>query len=171
MEVIGSNPIAPTIEPQRGYESDPDSLTRRYLPGREPSPRVVQSCQPDPQLSHARGFIGSGFGSARSRILAELKSVGPTGQLLKTSSSMPESSGPKLPLKAFVACFVLLGAAAVLFAQEAGISAGGKWMEFDSQDQMTLVKKTRFELDADNSLPGSSPTPRSCSSAPLANWT
>jgi len=39
-----------------------------------------------------------------------------------------------------------------LFAQEAGISAGGKWMEFDSQDQMTLVKKAQFELEADNSL-------------------
>jgi hypothetical protein len=73
---------------------------------------------------------------------------------------MPESSRPKLPLKAFVACLVLLGAAALLFAQEAGIGAGGKWMEFDSQDQMTLVKKSRFELDADNSLPGSESTPK-----------
>ena len=76
------------------------------------------------------------------------------------SSSIPESSRPKVPVKAFVACFVLLCAAAVLFGQEAGISAGGKWMEFDSQDQMTLIKKARFELDADNSLPGSRSNPK-----------
>jgi hypothetical protein len=64
------------------------------------------------------------------------------------------------PVKALVACFVLVCAAAVLSAQETGISAGGKWKEFDSQDQMTLVKKTRFELDADNSLPGSESNPK-----------
>jgi len=64
------------------------------------------------------------------------------------------------PVKALVACFVLVGAAAVLCAQETGISAGGKWKEFDSQDQMTLVKKTRFEIDADNSLPGSESNPK-----------
>jgi len=63
-------------------------------------------------------------------------------------------------VKALVASFILVCAAAVLFAQEGGISAGGKWMEFDSQDQMTLVKKTRFELDADNSLPGSRGNPK-----------
>jgi hypothetical protein len=64
------------------------------------------------------------------------------------------------PVKAFVACFILLCAAAVLFAQEGGISAGGKWTEFDSQDQMTLSKKTRFEIEADNSLPGSQANPK-----------
>jgi hypothetical protein len=63
-------------------------------------------------------------------------------------------------MKALVASFVLLCAAAVLFAQEGGISAGGKWMEYDSQDEMTLVKKARFELDADNSLPGSRANPK-----------
>jgi hypothetical protein len=55
---------------------------------------------------------------------------------------------------------MLLCAATVLFAQGAGISAGGRWMEYDSQDEMTLVKSTRFELDADNALPGSESSPK-----------
>jgi len=75
-------------------------------------------------------------------------------------SSTAGQNRQKFPVKAFVACFILLCAAAVLFAQEGGISAGGKWMEFDSQDQMTLVKKVRFELEADNSLPGSDASPK-----------
>jgi hypothetical protein len=69
-------------------------------------------------------------------------------------------ASPKFPVKPFAACFILVCAAAVLLAQEGGITAGGKWMEFDSQDQMTLVKKSRFELDADNSLPGSRSNPK-----------
>jgi len=31
-----------------------------------------------------------------------------------------------------------------------GVSAGGKWMEFHSEDKMTGAKKVRFELLADN---------------------
>jgi hypothetical protein len=31
-----------------------------------------------------------------------------------------------------------------------GVSAGGKWMEFRSEDKMTAAKKVRFELLADN---------------------
>ncbi|MBZ5679481.1 MAG: hypothetical protein LAO24_05180 [Acidobacteriia bacterium] len=31
-----------------------------------------------------------------------------------------------------------------------GVSAGGKWMEFHSEDKMTAAKKVRFELLADN---------------------
>ena len=31
-----------------------------------------------------------------------------------------------------------------------GVSVGGKWMEFKSEDKMTGAKKTRFELVADN---------------------
>ena len=31
-----------------------------------------------------------------------------------------------------------------------GVSAGGKWMEFRSEDKMTAAKKVRFELVADN---------------------
>ncbi|HUO26235.1 MAG TPA: hypothetical protein VMU61_11240 [Candidatus Aquilonibacter sp.] len=33
-----------------------------------------------------------------------------------------------------------------------GVSAGGKWMEFHSEDPMTGAKKVRFELLADNYL-------------------
>jgi len=75
-------------------------------------------------------------------------------------SSTAGRNRQRFPVKAFAACFVLVCAAAVLFAQEGGISAGGKWMEFDSQDQMTLVKKVRLELEADNSLPGSDASPK-----------
>src|SRR6202162_3994253 len=54
----------------------------------------------------------------------------------------------------------LLGMAVVAFAQEArmspyqdeqdGVSAGGKWTEFRSEDKMTGAKKVRFELLANN---------------------
>jgi hypothetical protein len=33
-----------------------------------------------------------------------------------------------------------------------GISAGGKWVEFRSEDKMTAAKKARFELQSDNYL-------------------
>lgn len=55
---------------------------------------------------------------------------------------------------------VMLFCAASLFAQSGamspyqdekdGVSAGGKWMEFQSEDKMTGAKKARFELLADN---------------------
>src|SRR4051812_33197851 len=60
---------------------------------------------------------------------------------------------------AAVAGAVLLCAAAI-FAQDGamspyqnerdGVSAGGKWMQFESQDKMTGAKRVRFELVADN---------------------
>lgn len=34
--------------------------------------------------------------------------------------------------------------------EQDGVSAGGKWMEFQSEDKMTGAKKARFELVADN---------------------
>jgi hypothetical protein len=63
--------------------------------------------------------------------------------------------------KLFLACLALLCAAAVsVLAQQGsmspyqgekdGISAGGKWMEFQSEDKMTGARKVRFELVADN---------------------
>jgi hypothetical protein len=70
---------------------------------------------------------------------------------LKTNSGFP--------VKAFLAGVMLLLVAAVLCAQDAGISAGGRWMEYDSQNEMTLVKSARFELQADNSLPGGEYSP------------
>jgi hypothetical protein len=85
-----------------------------------------------------------------------LKSVRQAG-----APQMEKRINSKVPRKAFLACFILLcGAAVLAFAQAGGISAGGNWMEFDSQDEMTLVKKVRFELPADNSLPGSQTNPK-----------
>jgi len=63
---------------------------------------------------------------------------------------------------AALAIFALFTAASV-FAQSSGsmtpyqdekdgVSAGGKWMEFHSEDKMTGAKKVRFELLADNYL-------------------
>ena len=62
---------------------------------------------------------------------------------------------------AAVAGAVLLCAAAI-FAQDRamspyqnerdGVSAGGKWMQFESQDKMTGAKRVRFELLAENYL-------------------
>jgi hypothetical protein len=61
---------------------------------------------------------------------------------------------------AAAASLILLAASA--FAQEGsmspyqgeqdGVSAGGKWMEFRSEDKMTGAKKVRFELLANNYL-------------------
>jgi hypothetical protein len=85
--------------------------------------------------------------------------VDPRENILKKPFPIPRATRPRFLVKAFVAGFGLL-CAAVLFAQEAGSSAGGKWKGFDSQDEMTLVKKARFELDADNSLPGSESNPK-----------
>jgi hypothetical protein len=73
----------------------------------------------------------------------------------------------KLSAKALLACFVLASMAAIsAIAQDApspgsmspyegekdGVSAGGKWMEYQSEDKMTGAHKVRFELLADNYL-------------------
>ena len=57
---------------------------------------------------------------------------------------------------------LLMTAAVLAFAQEGamspyqdeqdGVSAGGKWMEFRSEDKMTAAKKVRFELLSNNYL-------------------
>ena len=73
---------------------------------------------------------------------------------------MKKEVNATFPLKSFLACFILVCGAIVAFAQAGGVPAGGNWMEFASQDEMTLVKKARFELTADNSLPGSSTNPK-----------
>ena len=65
--------------------------------------------------------------------------------------------------KAFLVCLLLTAFASIsALAQEGamspnqdekdGVSAGGKWMEFASEDKMTGAKKVRFELLADNYL-------------------
>jgi hypothetical protein len=79
---------------------------------------------------------------------------------LKNCSSIYSS----LTAKALFAGFVLASVAALsAIAQDAGsmspyqgekdgVSAGGKWMEFQSEDKMTGAHKVRFELLADNFL-------------------
>lgn len=56
----------------------------------------------------------------------------------------------------------LLFASNVVLAQEPepepqgnGMSAGGKWMVFESEDKMTAAKLVRFELESDNTMPDS----------------
>ena len=60
-------------------------------------------------------------------------------------------------------CLVLFAASLAVRAQSGGrmspyqgegdgISAGGKWMQFQSEDKMTAAKRVRFELLADNYL-------------------
>jgi hypothetical protein len=60
----------------------------------------------------------------------------------------------------FAAILLTCTAALSAYAQDAPkpapVNAGGKWLEIDAQDQMTLAKKTRFELEADNFLRDSS---------------
>jgi len=60
---------------------------------------------------------------------------------------------------AFLACVTLLCAASAVAQEGAmspyqdekdGVSAGGKWMEFRSEDKMTGAKKVRFSLLANN---------------------
>jgi len=51
-------------------------------------------------------------------------------------------------LIAFLCAFAAMALPA--WAQEAAIPAGGKWVEFNSEDRMTGAKKARFELLADN---------------------
>lgn len=64
---------------------------------------------------------------------------------------------------AFFASLVLVCAAALAASAQSGamspnqdesdgVSAGGKWMEFHSEDKMTGAKKVRFELLSDNYL-------------------
>jgi hypothetical protein len=66
-----------------------------------------------------------------------------------------------MTVKICMICVALLCAAVTLvFAQNGamspyqdekdGVNAGGKWMEFRSEDKMTGAKKVRFELLADN---------------------
>jgi len=66
---------------------------------------------------------------------------------------------PALAAKAVLACVTLLCAASALAQGDAmspyqdekdGVTAGGKWTMFQSEDQMTGAKKVRFELLADN---------------------
>ncbi len=70
-----------------------------------------------------------------------------------------KSNRNALAAKAVLACLTLLCAASAFAQQGAmspyqderdGVSAGGKWMEFQSEDKMTGAKKARFELLSNN---------------------
>jgi hypothetical protein len=71
------------------------------------------------------------------------------------------SSNPMRIVKALLAGIALLcavsavaqnGAMSPYQGEKDGVSAGGKWMEFQSEDKMTGAKKVRFELLSDNYL-------------------
>ena len=52
----------------------------------------------------------------------------------------------------FLAPHVQGGSMSPYQGESDGVSAGGKWMEFQSEDKMTGAKRVRFELLADNSF-------------------
>jgi hypothetical protein len=51
-----------------------------------------------------------------------------------------------------VSAFAQSGAMSPYQDEKDGVSAGGKWMMFQSDDKMTGAKKVRFELQSDNYL-------------------
>jgi hypothetical protein len=53
---------------------------------------------------------------------------------------------------AAISAFAQQGAMSPYQDERDGVSAGGKWMEFQSEDKMTGAKKARFELLANNYL-------------------
>ncbi|MFZ0480579.1 MAG: hypothetical protein WAL71_15670 [Terriglobales bacterium] len=48
------------------------------------------------------------------------------------------------------AAFAQSGAMSPYQGESDGVNAGGKWLEFHSEDKMTGAKKVRFELQSDN---------------------
>jgi hypothetical protein len=82
---------------------------------------------------------------------------------VKVSRLFREAIGSRLRTRAvllFFVAFFVVGAVALACAQRGtmtpyqneqdGVSAGGKWLEFDSIEKMTGAKKVRFELLSDN---------------------
>src|SRR5215467_9470360 len=51
---------------------------------------------------------------------------------------------------AAISAFGQSGSMSPYQGEQDGVSAGGKWMEFHSEDKMTGAKRVRFELLADN---------------------
>jgi hypothetical protein len=78
---------------------------------------------------------------------------------LKVSRLLFKAIGSGLAARA-VLLFFVIGAAALACGQSGtmtpyqdetdGVSAGGKWLEFRSDDKMTGAKKVRFQLQSDN---------------------
>ncbi len=76
-----------------------------------------------------------------------------------TVNALHASHQPTRTALALLACVTLLCAASAFAQQGAmspyqgekdGVSAGGNWMEFQSEDKMTGAKKVRFELLSNN---------------------
>ena len=82
---------------------------------------------------------------------------------MKASQLFHRGSGLALATRVCFAGLVLVCAAALAASAQSGtmspyqdesdgVSAGGKWMEFHSEEKMTGARKVRFELLADNYL-------------------
>jgi hypothetical protein len=80
---------------------------------------------------------------------------------LKVSRSFHTKNRYALVAAAMLAALILMAAAAVSVSAQGGamspyqdekdgVTAGGKWMEFQSEDKMTGAKKARFELLSNN---------------------
>jgi hypothetical protein len=83
--------------------------------------------------------------------------------------SFPVATLPPSTLKLLATCLIFSCVATVAsYAQEGdlppgarqesggvGVSAGGNWMEYQSEDKMTGAQRIRFELQADTLLPDS----------------
>jgi hypothetical protein len=85
---------------------------------------------------------------------------------MKTLRPSSGNFSSRLTLKPLGLCFIFVCAMVVASSAqvgktpaagtpEAGIPAGGKWLEFQSEEKMTGAQKNRFELEADNLLPDS----------------
>jgi hypothetical protein len=83
--------------------------------------------------------------------------------LVNTPQFFKRKNRRSLCAKAFLGSLVLVCAAALSVGaqngamspyqgESDGVSAGGKWLEFHSEDRMTSAKKVRFELLSDNYL-------------------
>jgi dipeptidyl aminopeptidase/acylaminoacyl peptidase len=82
---------------------------------------------------------------------------------LKTSQFFKRGNRRAFFTRAFFAGLALVGAAALSVSAQSGamspyqgesdgVSAGGKWLAFRSEDKMTGAKRVRFELMSDNYL-------------------
>ena len=82
---------------------------------------------------------------------------------MNESRSSHQSNRTALVARAALACVTLMfsatitahaqgGAMTPYQNEKDGVSAGGKWMEFQSEDKMTAAKRVRFELLSDNYL-------------------
>ena len=93
--------------------------------------------------------------AADSKVMREGKRA-PTGsreESLKAESFFSKILHARVSVKTLLACTILLCSAAVSsWAQDGGIPVGGKWWEFDTEDKMTLAKKVKFVISADNFL-------------------